>query len=370
MAVNTRVPDTESELEGETDQPKARRTSRGRVPAPEKGRGAFMSRLAGNPAARPSPVPARSGAEGGERRGRTKGFYTQKDPFTGENTTPRVRLRSGGPGTPASPPRDATGSLGGRGGYDPRDDDNEEWELPPGVPRTTRAANESRPHRDDDRSRTALGAREERRGPKGEGKGRGKHRPGKGGREDPGPPRQRDDRGRDTRGGRRDDRRPPPRHEEPSERRGPGRDERRGRDDPADDRTGTGAGMTDVTNQIPLRLADLRLATTVGVVVRIAVGMEEAIEVTAVDAGETTRPVTGKNPVQGGRQVPQSASALEGRGWHVCRRKTRPRRSSSRPCGTAGGDGLHCPVPLIRRCSCPSRTAAVRAGDGSPGDPV
>ena len=83
--------------------------------------------------------------------------------------------------------------------------------------------------------------------------------------------------------------------------------------------TGTDAGMTDVTNQIPLRLADLRLATTVGVVVRIAVGMEEVIEATAVDAGETTRPGTGKNLVQGGRQVPQSASALEGRGWHVCR---------------------------------------------------
>ena len=134
--------------------------------------------------------------------------------------------------------------------------------------------------------------------------------------------------------------------------------------------TGAVAGMTDVTNRIPLHLADLRLATTVGVVVRIAVGMEEAIEVTAVDAEETTRPETGKNPVQGGRQVPQSASALEGRGWHVGRRKTRPCRSSSRPCGAAGGDGLHCPVPLIRRWSCPSRTAAVRAGDGSPGDPV
>ena len=122
--------------------------------------------------------------------------------------------------------------------------------------------------------------------------------------------------------------------------------------------TGTGAGMTDVTNQIPLRLADLRLATTVGVVARIAVEMEEAIEVTAVDVGEMTHPETGKNPVQGGRQEPQSASALEGRGWHVCRRKTRPRRSSSRPCGTA--DDLHCPVPLIRRCSSSSRTAAVR----------
>ena len=226
-------------------------------------------------------------------------------------------------------------------------------------------ANESRPHRDDDRSRTALGARKDRRGPKGEAKGRGRHRPGKGGREE------RDDRGRDTRGGRRDDRRPPPRHEEPSERCGPGRDERRGRDGPADDRRDRHRRrMTDVTNQIPLRLADPRLATTVEMVVRIAVGTEEAIEVTAVDVGEMTHPETGKNPVQGGRQVPQSASALEGRGWRMCRRKTRPHRSSSRPCGTAGGDGLHCPVPLIRRCSCSSRTAAVRAGDGSPGDPV
>ena len=122
--------------------------------------------------------------------------------------------------------------------------------------------------------------------------------------------------------------------------------------------TETGAGMTDVTNQIPLRLADPRLATAVEMVM------------TAVDVGEMTRPETGKNPVQGGRQVPQSASALEGRGWRTCRRKRRLHRSSSRPCGTAGGDGLHCPVPLIRRCSCSSRTAAVRAGDGSPGDPV
>ena len=39
LAINTRVPDTESELEGGSDQPKARRTSRGRVPAPEKGQG-------------------------------------------------------------------------------------------------------------------------------------------------------------------------------------------------------------------------------------------------------------------------------------------------------------------------------------------
>ena len=121
LAINTRVPDTESELEGGSDQPKARRTCRGRVPAPEKGQGGVQVPPSGRPSsksmaqpARPSPVPARSGVEGGEGRG-----YTQKDPFTGEEATPRVRLRSGGPGTPASPPRDATGSLGGHGGYDP-----------------------------------------------------------------------------------------------------------------------------------------------------------------------------------------------------------------------------------------------------------
>ena len=84
--------------------------------------------------------------------------------------------------------------------------------------------------------------------------------------------------------------------------------------------TETGAGMTDVTNRIPLRLADPRLATAVEMVMRIAVGMEET-EVTAVDVGEMTRPETGKNPVQGGRQVPQSSSALEGPGWRTCRRK-------------------------------------------------
>ena len=44
--------------------------------------------------ARPSPVPSRSGVEEGDRRGRTKGFYSQKDPFTGEEAVPRVRLRS------------------------------------------------------------------------------------------------------------------------------------------------------------------------------------------------------------------------------------------------------------------------------------
>ena len=212
-------------------------------PRPRKGRGASRSSLAGDPALRawPSlPVHPRSPREAVRKVGREgaelKASTARRTLSPARTATPRVRLRSGGPGTPASPPRDATGSLGGHGGYDPRDDDNDEWDLPPGVPRTSRAANESRPRRDDDRSRTALGAREDRRGPKGEGKGRGKHRPGKGGREDPGPPRQRDDRGRDTRGGRRDDRRPPPRHEETSERRGPGRDERRGRDDPGDDR--------------------------------------------------------------------------------------------------------------------------------------
>ena len=110
--------------------------------------------------------------------------------------------------------------------------------------------------------------------------------------------------------------------------------------------TGTGAGMTDVTNQIPLRLADLRLATTVGVVVRIAVGMEEVIEVTAVDAGETTRPETGKNLVQGGRQVPRSASALEGRGWHACRRKTRPGKTAEWPFGSSFGNSRQVPLGL------------------------
>ena len=237
VAINTRVPDTESELEGESGQPKARRTSR------RERAGAFRPHLAGNPALRawPSlPVHPRSpreavwkvGREGAELRVSTprRTLLPARTRLPSSSSIGRPRNSS------ASPPRDATGSLGGHGGHDPRDDDNDEWDLPPGVPRTTRAENESRPRRDDDRSRTALGAREDRRGPKGEGKGRGKHRPGKGGREDPGPPRQRDDRGRDTRGGRRDDRRPPPRHDETSERRGPGRDERRGRDDPGDDR--------------------------------------------------------------------------------------------------------------------------------------
>ena len=119
------------------------------------------------PAHRP-PTPARSDAEEGSGRGRTKGFFKQKGPFTGQEANPRVsstplRLRSG-PGTPASPFREATGTFGGSSGFDPRDDDGE-WELPPGVPLTTRAADESRPHRADDRSRTALGARDDRRGP-------------------------------------------------------------------------------------------------------------------------------------------------------------------------------------------------------------
>ncbi|MCR9103524.1 MAG: hypothetical protein NXI25_26500, partial [bacterium] len=73
VAVNTRVPDTESELEAGTDQPKARRTSRGRVPRPRKGRGVFTSRLAGNPALRawPSlPVHPRSPQEAVWKKGR------------------------------------------------------------------------------------------------------------------------------------------------------------------------------------------------------------------------------------------------------------------------------------------------------------
>ena len=86
VAVNTRVPDTELELEADPDQPKARRTSRGRVPAPEKGQEGGHIPSGGQPSsksmaqpARLSPVPARSGAEEGDRRGRTKGFYSQKE---------------------------------------------------------------------------------------------------------------------------------------------------------------------------------------------------------------------------------------------------------------------------------------------------
>ena len=144
-----------------------------------------------------------------------------------------MRLRSG-PGTPASPPRDATGSFGGPSNYDPRDDDDWSGSF-------LRACLGPRELKNHGPTGLTIGqepclARDDRRGPKGEGKGRGTHRSGKGGREDPGPPRQRDERARDARRGRRDDRRPPPRHEEPSEKRGPWRDERRGRDGPADDR--------------------------------------------------------------------------------------------------------------------------------------
>ena len=54
VAINTRVPDTESELEGGSDQPKARRTSRGRVPAPEKGQGGVQVQPSGHGPACPS----------------------------------------------------------------------------------------------------------------------------------------------------------------------------------------------------------------------------------------------------------------------------------------------------------------------------
>lgn len=210
------------------------------------------------PAHRP-PTPARSDAEEGSGRGRTKGFFKQKGPFTVELTLP-LRLRSG-PGTPASPFREVTGTFGGSSGFDPRDDDGE-WELPPGVPLTTRAADESRPHRADDRSRTALGARDDRRGPG--------HRPGKDTRDDSG-------RARDARGGGRDDRRPHPH-----------------RDEPAESRT--------------LRhLADLLRATEVEMATVIA-GVEV---VTAVTVEETRHRETGKRPGQGGRLVTQSTSALD-----------------------------------------------------------
>ena len=184
--------------------------------------------------ARPSPVPARSGAEEGERRGRTKGFYTQKDPFTGElpgfvfdlAVPELLRPHHGMPLVPwaavAAMTRAMTTTKNGsflRACLGPL--------VRPMSRDPTEMTIDQGPR---------LGPHEDRRGPKGEAKGRGRHRPGKGGREDPGPPRQRDDRGRNTRGGRRDDRRPPPRREEPSERRSPGRDERRRRDGPADDR--------------------------------------------------------------------------------------------------------------------------------------
>ena len=96
VVVNTCVPDAESELAADADQKKARRTSRGRVPAPEKGQGGVHIPPGGQPSSNRMAQPARSSpqeaAEEGTRRGRTKGFYTQKDPFTGEEAT----LREGG----------------------------------------------------------------------------------------------------------------------------------------------------------------------------------------------------------------------------------------------------------------------------------
>ena len=155
------------------------------------------------------------------------------------------------------------------------------------------------------------------------GKGRGKHRPGKGARDDPGPPRQRDDRARDARGGRRDDRRHHPRHDEPTERCGSGRDERRGRDalTTVAIATVTDVGTTDVISRTPRRLVDLQLATAAETVMEIAVETMEVTEVTTMAVGETTHPGTGKNLGPGGRPEPQPSPALEGQGRRARRRR-------------------------------------------------
>ena len=471
MAVNTRVPDTESELEADTDQPKARRTSRGRVPAPEKGQGGVHVPPNGQPSsksmaqpARPSPVPAR----GSTPRRILLPARTRLPEFVFGLAVPELlRPHHGMPLVPwaavAAMTRAMTTTKNGSflraclgPLVRPMSRDPTEMTIDQGPrlgPARIVAALRVRRRVEGDTDLVKVDARILARPDKG--------------MIVAGIPAEADAMIADLL------------HAMRSPPRGAVRGEMSAADVMAPPMTvaivtGTGTGMSDVTNQIPLRLADPRLATTV------AVGMEEAMEVTAVDVGEMTHPETGKNPVQGGRQAPLSASALEGRGWRMCRRKTfspttsrvcrisltsgtsfidpesikiafrvrntdgtnplapatpnpacfvqrvqvfangqrcddinyygrtvavhdllkgreynrnkamegfdevndpriaravhqggsRPHRSSSRPCGTAGGDGLHCPVPLIRRCSCSSRTAAVRAGDGSPGDPV
>ena len=290
VAVNTRVPDTESELEGGSDQPKARRTS-------QKGQGGVQVQPSGRPSSKGMAQP----------RGRTKGFYSQKDPFTGEDATPRVRLRSGGPellhphhGMPPVPwvataamTREMTTTMSG---IFPR------VCLGPLVRRMNRGPAEMTigqgPRLGPARIVAALRAR----GRVEENIGLAKvdarilARPDKG-MIVAGIPAEAVAMIVDL----------------PHVMKRPPRGAVRGEMSAADVMTrvmtvaiatGTGAGMTDVTNPIPPRLADLRLATAVGMTVRIAVGTGEAIEGTAVDAGETTRPETGKNLVRGGRQVP------------------------------------------------------------------
>ena len=360
MAVNTCVPDTESELEGESDRPKARRTSCGRVPTPEKGQGGAHVPRGGQPSSKSMAQPARpvrkGGREGAEPRASTPRRIlllarTRLRGFVFDRAVPELlRPHHGMPPVPwaamaamtramtitmsGSFPRACLGPL-----VRPMSHGPTEMTIGQGPrlePARIVAALRVKGRVEENVDLAKVDARILARPDKG--------------MTVAGMPAEADAMIADLL------------HVMRSHLRGAVRGEMSAADVMTRLMTvaiasGTGAGMTDVTNQIPLRLADLRLATAVGVVVRIAVGMEEVIEVTAVDAGETTRPETGKNLVQGGRQVPRSASALEGRGWHACRQKTRP-------------DGLHCPVPLIRRCSCPSRTAAVRAGDGSHGDPV
>ena len=146
------------------------------------------------------------------------GDPAEKDPFTGGPAKPRaastpLTLKSGSALLPVR-----VWQLGGPEIprlTDPRDADDEEWDLPPGVPRTTRASEAPTPRRAEDRFRTAHGERDDRedgrRGPRGEGKGRGKRRPGKDARHAAGPPRHRDDRGGGARDEGRDDRADPDR---------------------------------------------------------------------------------------------------------------------------------------------------------------
>ena len=81
----------------------------------------------------------------------------------------------------------------------------------------------------------------------------------------------------------------------------------------------TDVGMTGVISRSPRRLAELQLATAAGMVKEIAVGTMRANEVTA--------PRDGKNPGPGGRQVPQSSSALESRRAGL--RSTPPKKAAA-----------------------------------------
>ena len=71
--MNTRVPDTESE-EAHDDQPKARKTSRSRAPAPEKGATEAQIAVSGQPSSKSKAQPAVvSSAWAAVRRGEVAG---------------------------------------------------------------------------------------------------------------------------------------------------------------------------------------------------------------------------------------------------------------------------------------------------------